>query len=260
MTNAQKSCIFVGELIDNSSSYQIFGNYTKYTITDKYFMYVVPTLTLNPQTATSQLPSMFGYSSNIGSRGEANIKKIIYAKINESLDTNSNHRNYIARFVNGCTNLEYICTKGWIVDDKYKYGTYNNDLGKVEYILDKADKLKEIDFSFCTFNYMQNGLHERTGVNTFGGSYTSLTYIRYGSGWFNATLHNVAKTYICTSRNLTKKHYDDLVLDLPDLTGVEISNDNYKTLTIGENFDNWDKLPQTSRDAILAKGWLISKN
>ena len=50
------------------------------------------------------------------------------------------------------------------------------------------------------------------------------------------------------------------MLDLPDLTGVEITNDSYKTLTIGENFDDWTKLPQTSRDAILAKGWLISKN
>ena len=59
---------------------------------------------------------------------------------------------------------------------------------------------------------------------------------------------------------MTKKHYDDLIADLPDLTGVEITNDSYKTLTIGENFDDWDKLPQTSRDAILAKGWIISKN
>ena len=60
--------------------------------------------------------------------------------------------------------------------------------------------------------------------------------------------------------NTAKKHYDDLILDLPDLTGVEITNDSYKTLTIGDNFDDWTKLPQTSRDAILAKGWLISKN
>ena len=109
-------------------------------------------------------------------------------------------------------------------------------------------------------NYLKNGHHGYTTNSTFSGSYTSLTYIRYGSGWFNATLHNVAKTYICTFKNLTKKHYDDMIEDLPDLTGVQISNDNYKTLAIGENFDDWDKLPQTSRDAILAKGWLISKN
>ena len=51
-----------------------------------------------------------------------------------------------------------------------------------------------------------------------------------------------------------------MIEDLPDLTGVEITNDSYKTLIIGENFDDWTKLPQTSRDAILAKGWLISKN
>ena len=255
----QNSCIFVGELIDNSVSYQIMGNYTKYTITGKYFMYIVPSLTLNPATGSLANPSMFGYSGQVGSRGEANIKKIIYAKIDESLDTNKEHKNYINNFVQNCTNLEYICTKGWIVDDKYKSKSLNNEI-TTSYIINGADKLKSIDLSFCTFNYMQNGVHAYTKKDTFAGSYSSLTYIRYGSGWFNATLHNVAKTHICTYTNLTKKHYDDLVLDLPDLTGVEITNDSYKTLTIGDNFDDWTKLPQTSRDAILAKGWLISKN
>ena len=255
----QKSCIFVGELIDNSVSYNIIGNYTKYTITDKYFMYVVPALSLNPTDNWPAKPSMFGYSDNIGSRGEANIKKIIYAKIDESLDTNSNHKNYINFFVRNCKNLEYICTRGWIADDKYKRESLSNEINTSE-IINGADKLKSIDLSFCTFNYMKNGVHAYTKKDTFAGSYSSLTYIRYGSGWFNATLHNVAKTYICTYKNLTKKHYDDLVLDLPDLTGVEITNDSYKTLTIGDNFDDWTKLPQTSRDAILAKGWLISKN
>lgn len=255
----QNSCIFVGELIDNSVSYQIMGNYTKYTITDKYFMYVVPALTLNPATGSLAAPSMFGFSGQVGSRGEANIKKIIYAKIDESLDTNKEHKNYINMFVQNCTNLEYICTKGWIVDDKYKNKSHNNEI-TTSYIINGADKLKSIDLSFCTFNYMQNRVHAYTKNDTFAGSYSSLTYIRYGSGWFNATLHNVAKTHICTYKNLTKKHYDDLVLDLPDLTGIEITNDSYKTLTIGDNFDDWTKLPQTSRDAILAKGWLISKN
>ena len=255
----QNSCIFVGELVDNSVSYKIIGNYTMYTITDKYFMYVVPYLSLNPATGSSAEPSMFGASRHVNNRGETNIKKIIYAKIDESLDKNSNHHNYINCLVKNCTNLEYICTKGWVVDDKYKYSTFNNQ-NVVNDIIYGADKLTEIDLSFCIFNYLKNGYHGCTTSSTFYGSYTSLTYIRYGSGWFNATLHNVAKTYICTYVNLTKKHYDDLILDLPDLTGVEISNDSYKTLTIGENFDDWTKLPQTSRDAILAKGWLISKN
>ena len=50
-----------------------------------------------------------------------------------------------------------------------------------------------------------------------------------------------------------------MIEDLPDLSGVEISNDSYKTLTIGENFDDWEKLPQSSRDKIRDKGWFISK-
>ena len=255
----QNSCIFVGELIDNSVSYKIISNYTLYTITDKYFMYIIPALSLNPQLTDDIEPSMFGYSNNINPRGEYNIKKIIYAKIDESLDTNKIHRHYINSFIKNCSNLEYICTKGWIVDDKYKDSNYQN-LSDTSNIINGANKLKSIDLSFCTFNYTQNGIHSYTKGNTFSGSYSSLTYIRYGSGWFNATLHNVAKTYICTYINLNKQHYDDLIADLPDLTGVEISNASYKTLTIGDNFDDWDKLPQTSRDAILAKGWIISKN
>ena len=255
----QNSCIFVGELIDNSVNYQIIGNYIKYTITGKYFMYVVPALSLNPTIGWTGEPSMFGDSRHVNNRGTANIKKIIYAKIDESLDTNDWHYSYINNFVKNCTNLEYICTKGWIADDKYKSETPNNQIVTNEIIFG-ANKLTEIDLSFCTFNYLKNGHHGYTTSTTFNGSYTSLTYIRYGSGWFNATLHNVAKTYICTYVNLTKKHYDDLILDLPDLTGVEITNDSYRTLTIGNNFDDWTKLPQTSRDAILAKGWIISKN
>ena len=254
----QNSCIFVGELVDNSVSYKIIGNYTMYTITDKYFMYVVPDLSLNPATGSSAEPSMFGVSRHVNNRGETNIKKIIYAKIDESLDKNSNHHNYINCLVKNCTNLEYICTKGWVVDDKYKYST-NNNQNFVNDIISGADKLTEIDLSFCIFNYLKNGYHGCTTSSTFYGSYTSLTYIRYGSGWFNATLHNVAKTYICTYVNLTKKHYDDMIEDLPDLSGVEISNDSYKTLTIGENFDDWEKLPQSSRDKIRDKGWFISK-
>lgn len=254
----QNSCIFVGELIDNSVSYQIIGNYTRYTVIGKYFMYVVPSLTLNPQTFSADRPSMFGVSGGVTNRGEANIKKIIYAKIDESLDINKRHNNYMTCFFYKCINLEYVCTKGWIVDDKYK-SDKNESSALIDDIIYEADKLKSIDLSFCTFNYTQNGFHYYTNSNTFRGSHKSLTYIRYGSGWFNATLHNVAKTHICTSVNLTKKHYDDLITDLPDLTGVEISDNSYKTLTIGNNFDDWDKLPQTSRDAILAKGWLISK-
>ena len=159
--------------------------------------------------------------------------------------------------VRNCTNLEYICTKGWIADDKYKTGTNNNQYF-VNDILSGAIKLKEIDLSFYTFNYLKNGSHGYTSSNTFNGSYTSLTYIRYGSGWFNATLHNIAKTYICTYTNLTKKHYDDMIEDLPDLTGVEINETN-KTINIGENWNDSTKFPQTLRDKITAKGWNISK-
>ena len=159
---------------------------------------------------------------------------------------------------NNCSNLEKVCTKGWLIDDTYR-NLGGNMINNINNIVSNT-KLKEIDLSFITINYTQNKqTHATTTTSTFASVPTTLTYVKYGSGWFNATLHNIAKTYICTSVNLTKKHYDDMIEDLPDLNGVEISNDSYKTLTIGENFDDWEKLPQSSRDKIHAKKWLISK-
>ena len=159
---------------------------------------------------------------------------------------------------NNCINLEKVCTKGWFVDDSYQNTISSRQYNC--YAIIEHTKLIELDLSFVTFNYVKdNSIHGYPYKDAFINTPSTLTYIRYGSGWFNATLHNVAKTYICTYVNLTKKHYDDMIEDLPDLNGVKITNDSYKTLIIGENFNDWDKLPQTSRDAILAKGWFISK-
>jgi hypothetical protein len=36
-------------------------------------------------------------------------------------------------------------------------------------------------------------------------------------------------------------------------------NDNYRTLTVGENYNDFTKFPQTVRNKILAKGWFITQ-
>ena len=57
---------------------------------------------------------------------------------------------------------------------------------------------------------------------------------------------------------MNAKHYVDLAEDLPDITSLDLTEKG-KTLIIGSNFNNYDKFPQTVRNKILAKGWLITQ-
>lgn len=245
----QNSCIFVGELIDRTSSYTIRGMNASYTVTGKYIVYIIPEISIG--NLNNDINGIFN-SPNCN-----NLVRIIYAKLDTRHTKGGNNTNlFLSKFLQNCINLISINTTGF----RYKTSDINRSNNQyITTIVQNANKLTSLDLSFVEIGYFKNNSnYYYTGNNVFQDN-TSLTYVRYGSGWFNATLQNLAKTYICTLKNLTKKHYDDMIEDLPDLTGVTISNDSYKTLTIGENFDNWEKLPQSSRDKILAKGWLISK-
>ena len=57
---------------------------------------------------------------------------------------------------------------------------------------------------------------------------------------------------------MNAKHYVDLAEDLPDITSLDLTQ-KAKTLTIGNNYNDFTKFPQTVRDKILAKGWLITQ-
>lgn len=245
----QNSCIFVGELVDRTSSYTIRGMQNSYTVTGKYIVYIIPEISIGNENSDKN--GIFN-SSNC-----ANLVRIIYAKLDSRTTRTGSNSNLLLRyFLMNCSNLISINTTGFrfkASDIDKGFNSYCNQL--VEF----ANKLTSLDLSFVEFGYFKNGSNYYYTINDTFKNNTSLTYIRYGSGWFKTTLQNLAKTYICTLQNLTKKHYDDMIEDLPDLTGVEITNDSYKTLTIGENFDDWEKLPQSSRDKILAKGWLIAK-
>ena len=247
----QNSCIFVGELINRNSTYEIKGIESSYNVTGKYIVYIIPELTIG----NKQDDKLSIFSSN----NCQNLVHIIYAKLDTRISKSTGvSSNWILNnFLRNCSNLISINTKGF----RFKTSDINrNNNIYINNIVDNANKLTSLDLSFVELGYYKNNYNYYYISNSAFNNNTSLTYVRYGSGWFNNTLLNLAKTYICTLKNLTKKHYDDMIEDLPDLTGVKITNDNYRTLTIGENFDNWDKLPQTSRDAILAKGWLISKD
>ena len=55
---------------------------------------------------------------------------------------------------------------------------------------------------------------------------------------------------------MNAKHYVDLAEDLPDITSLNLTEQG-KTISIGTNYNDFTKFPQTVRDKILAKGWLI---
>ena len=57
---------------------------------------------------------------------------------------------------------------------------------------------------------------------------------------------------------MNAKHYVDLAEDLPDITSLDLTEQG-KKLIIGTNYNNFTKFPQTVRDKILAKGWLITQ-
>ncbi len=249
-TRTQNSCIFVGELIDRTSNYTIRGMNNSYTVTGKYIVYIIPEISIG--NLNNDNNGIFnGPNCN-------NLVRIIYAKLDtRHTKEGSNGNLVLSKFLQNCVNLISINTTGF----RFKSSDINRySTNSYELIVQNANKLKSLDLSFVELGYSKNNSNYCYTSNQIFNGNISLTYIRYGSGWFKATLQNLAKTHICTLKNLTKKHYDDMIEDLPDLTGVEISNDSYKTLVIGENFDNWEKLPQSSRDKITQKGWLFTKS
>lgn len=248
----QNSCIFVGELIDRNLTYTVYaGDSTnRYIINDKYFVYILPYKGLGFDNNTG----IFGESNT--TRNQVNLKSIIYAKIDSSLFLRPTDGLGISKLYSGCKNLTSINTRGWTCDfTKYDYyrDVWINDM--INYC-----PCSEIDLSFIKLGYFKNKINYiGAGNRSFIDIASTVTYIRYGSGWFNLTVEkrNLGTT-ICTSVNMNAKHYVDLAEDLPDITSLDITEDA-KTLTIGTNYNDFTKFPQTVRDKILAKGWFITQ-
>lgn len=244
------SCIFVGELIDRSSTYTLMGvDYKPYVVSDKYVVYVLPTLSLG--YGTNGFDSDAGYfgQSNYN-RNASNLKKIIYAKIDSSLINTST---VISCLYENCTNLEYVNIRGWRwnSNDIYKRNTIIRNLIK-------NCKLTKYDLSFITIDKYKDNNDDTCWFTEALDTTTAVEYIKYGSGWFGATVLNKHSTIICTQTTLNAQHYIDLAEDLPDINGLGI-NDNNRTLTIGQNYNDFEKFPQNVRNKILAKGWLITQ-
>lgn len=251
-TRTQNSCIFVGELVDRNANYTLIGtDFKSYTVTGKYVVHVVPTLSLGyGSSSISREPGYFGQKEGGRERGASNLKKIIYAKIDSSLINTSSTISFLYAM---CTNLEYVNIKGWRwnSDDIRKRET------SVERLIRNC-KLTSYDLSFITLNRFKDDKANTPVFNNVFETNTAVTYIKYGKGWFGTTVVNAQATQICTQTSLNAQHYIDLAEDLPDISTLGI-NDNYRTLTIGENYNDFTKFPQTVRDKILAKGWLIKQ-
>ena len=252
----QSSCIFVGELTDRNLSYKVYDGKSNsdYIITDKYFVYVIPNLSLGYRR-TGNNYGFFG-ANNISDTLCNNLKSIIYAKI-DIHQINHNDTLGIKNIFRNCSNLTYINTKGWNLD--YSKCDYSKTQW-TDYMFEGCN-CTNIDLSCITLGYFTNGANYLgSSSNTFIGITSNVEYIRYGSGWFRATLQNIKDTNICKEANLNTQHYIDLAEDIPDITGSGITNDITRTLKIGSNYNDYTKFPQTLRDKIIAKGWIIAQD
>ena len=253
----QNSCIFVGELVDRNLSYKVYDGKSNsdYIITDKYFIYIIPNLSLGYRKS----PWDFGFFGS--NRPDDilcyNLKSIIYAKI-DITKIDNNDRLGIAYMFKNCSNLTYVNTKGWNLDYTKLDWSKNVWADTMFYNC----KLTNIDLSCITFGYFKNNTNyistsNNNSTGTFTGITPSVEYIRYGSGWFRATVQNIQEAEICKEANLNAQHYIDLAEDIPDITDSDITNEYYKTLRVGPNYNNYTKFPQSLRDKIIAKGWKI---
>ena len=254
-TRTQNSCIFVGELVDRNLTYTVYaGNNTAgYIVSDKYFVYVLPYTGLGFDGSNNGI-----FGANSTTRNQVNLKRIIYAKVDSSLFLRTTDSMGMGKLYAGCSNLISINTKGWNCD--FTRNKYNRNVWFGN-IMDHCP-CSEIDLSFIKTGYFTNNTNTiAASSDAFTNLADTVTYIKYGTGWFNLTVvsknRNTATT-ICTSSNMNAQHYIDLAEDLPDVTSLDLT-EIARTLKIGDNFNNYDKFPQTVRDKILAKGWLITQ-
>lgn len=256
-TRTQNSCILVVELTDYNLSYGIYGiDKNIYTVNNKYAVQVIPSKSL--YKADSKQEGFFGSMNT--SRNVANLKKIIYAKIDSR---------YIANNINDClvllssfyantSNLEYVNTKGW----RLNTGDFNSTIygsDTIENIV-KSSNLTSYDFSFFTIERTKNNNIPNIFSdysNLFSNINPDTTYIRYGTGWFGLTVLNNKPTQIALLENLNKQTYDDLAKDIPDISNLTISDAN-KLLHIGSNFNNNEKFTAETRAKLIAKGWNVA--
>lgn len=288
------SCIVVGELIEgeniqygfkSGASYSNSNKASRIYVSDKFFVKVLPKGTLyGPGRDWSS--GFFGKSLIDKYDGQPqNLKGILYAKIDYSRTKTQEFDNaYLNNFLCDCVNLEYINTRGWIVKfDENLYISYYGTMYQLDNCFAMCGKLKSIDLSFIdtTPGYFRK---DSAIPNTLGYFYiysdsinkqeknfikntqlTSIEYVRYGKNYFNSqieidwsTKSNMRPLPIATQATLNSQTFVDLAEDLPDISGRTFNSTLNNTLNFDSTiYNDYTKFPQSVRDKITAKGWII---
>lgn len=284
-----KSCIFVGELVDNGVQYGVKGTAyntnprTLYMVSDRYFVKILPLGTLNGTGKDWSDAGFFGsVPSNSAERYPQNIKKILYAKIDYSrLSVKYNQDcGYLAYLFYGCSNLEYFNGRGWNMrlDENLHVSNFGTNMASTNAFY-QCSKLKNIDLSFLdttpgdvykegtyvtVYYHAKNNKDENKWVNN---QQMPLEYIKYGPNYFwsqietdwTQTPTDRHPLPIATQATLNAQTFVDLAEDLPDISGRTFTSVDNKTLNFGQtNFNDYTKFPQSVRDKITAKGWVLA--
>lgn len=263
-----KSCIVVGELVKPASgtaTYYFKDSWksANYMVSDTHFVSILPVPALYGAGRDNTNSGFFG--GTIAARKVSNLKKIIYAKIDTKLVAENNIDtssaiNVLQSMFRECTNLEYVNTKGWRVNQSDFSTSYLTSTNTTVYMFYNSG-LTNIDLSFVTFGSVYNNansamFYTASDTRTFENS--KLTHIKYGAGWFNATVLGLQKTYICTNAGLDAETFVEMANDIPDITALNISND-LKTLNFGTIlYNDTTKIPSNVRKQITDKGWIIN--
>lgn len=273
----QGKCIFVGEMVDRGLTYTLYNhNQTAlYNIYDKYFVYIFPYQTLIPDRYRAGYFLGSGTTDGSANRRSveeaANLKGVIYAKVDSRLFSQYGpigdfqaHTGFL-----NCSNLEYVNTRGW-----YTYNQCSNGYGRPSpAYLKGCLKLKQIDLSYLdsgTYNVFNPSFQSSDAwPNNNSTTAGTLEYIRYGTKWFlqrfvefrspdTGTTGNVTHD-LCYHNTLNAQTFIDLAEDLPDANQYTFANSDWSKLNIGSvNYNDYVKIPQSVRDKITAKGWILS--
>lgn len=263
----QGKCIFVGESIDPAIGYNLIGlNKTEvYKINGTYFVYVFPYKTLLASQYNSGI-STFGSTSNNDRSLDVvrNLKAIVYAKIDFRLSPNYGKGYEVGpkNMFHNCSGLVSVNTKNWYATADRSWG----DFGQ----LYNCNNLIEIDLSFIHPYVSETSRLTSPGETSwpYNNSDTTtnsvLRYVRYGTHYFDGNVANwigsnaVEKHLLCRLPSLNAQTFIDLAEDLPDVNGI-ITIDSCRTLCFGvTNYNDYTKFPQSVRDKITAKGWILS--
>lgn len=283
-----KSCIVVGELVEGADNYGFKPHPSRvsylYYASDRFFVTVLPIGTLYGRGRYSNKIGFFGAAAGqTPERNAQNIKKIFYAKIDYSRrpEWQECDGGYLSHLFANCSNLEYVNTRGWNmkIDTNFTASGYADvyTFG-CDGVAINCTKLKNLDMSFLdtTPGYFISGSNQvfahyyqnkSNGWESFDDPTCVFEYVKYGTKFFMSQIetdwaaftNNAKPMAIANQSTLNAQTFIDLAEDLPDISGRTFTSTKNNTLNFGSaNYNDYVKIPQSVRNKIEAKGWIIN--